>query len=317
MSNLKYRFTTLAMSMTLFGSHPLMAADCGPGSHWVGSCPAAIYSVDTMLDVTIKDRPCEANGGSSHHVILKGDTRFSTGAAQTDPRHQINFEMVSRLLTGGGYTYRAGRYQKLSQQSLGQITELGDPIWARLSLNLFFEIELPPNIMGGATLHNNEARRIQFDTDQFPPLPDYEPTRRVFTPLYNAGNVQVACFIESRHRTSVTDTTFTASVIRAVNLRWQSVPDPDRPDRMGFFVWRGQLKAGKTECVVDQKLFDEFYTEVKRISNLVPPTEGSDYSYLDNHVESGNTYCYALENVYSSGKSSFNLDDVVSVTVPH
>jgi len=312
MSNSTSRLTTMAMSMMLFGSNPLMAADCGPGSHWIDSCPAGSYSVDTILDVTIKEQPCDASGGTMHHVILQGQTQFKTEAAQTDELHEMKIEIVSRSFTGDGYLYRAGINQGLSQQSRGLVRELGDPNWARLYLDLFFEIKLPNTVMGGTTLHNNEARRIQLDTDKFPPSPDYESTRRVFTPLHNATNVEVACFIESRHRTSVTpnDATFTASVSKVVNLRWESVPDLDQ---MGFFVWRGQLKAGKTECVLDP----ESYTEVKRISKLVPLTEDLGYSYLDNQVESGNTYCYALEKVDLSGNSSFNLDDIASVTVPH
>lgn len=308
----KFRLTAI---LSLIGSTPVMAADCGPGPHWIDSCPAGTYSVPTMFDVTIKEQPCNVEGGSSHHVILRGETQTNRQAALTEPDHHIDTEIVSLSLTGDGYFFRAGKNEGLSQQSLGRITEMGDPNWARLYFDIFFQIKLPASIMGGATLHNNDALRKQYNIDLLPPAEYKPPTNeRFIIPLFNQSNAEVACFIKSAHKTSVTlsDGSFTATATNGVvNLSWKTA---DESNNAGFFVWRGELKAGKTECVLDP----ESYTEVKRMSALLYNDDfDASYSYEDKNVESGNTYCYALEDVDLTGKSTFHLDDLPSATVPY
>jgi hypothetical protein len=142
----KFRLTAI---LSLIGSTPIMAADCGPGPHWIDSCPAGTYSVPTIFDVTIKEQPCDVEGGLSHHVILQGETQTNRQAAQTEPDHHIDTEIVSLSLMSDGYFFRAGKNEGMSQQSLGRITEMGDPNWARLYFDIFFQIKLPASIMGG------------------------------------------------------------------------------------------------------------------------------------------------------------------------
>lgn len=107
---------------------------------------------------------------------------------------------------------------------------------------------------------------------------------------------------------------FSATVSeRVVTLTWETATEFNNA---GFFIWRGQLLAGKTEC----SLNPEDYTEVKRISTLVlaqgESGSGASYYYQDEAVESGNTYCYALEDVELDGTSTFHLDDIPSASVP-
>lgn len=94
-----------------------------------------------------------------------------------------------------------------------------------------------------------------------------------------------------------------------VTITWETASEIENA---GFFVWRGQLKAGKTKCSNKAKS----YTEVKRISSLLPAQgSGSFYSYSDNQVVSGNTYCYALEDVDLMDKHTFHIDDITAASV--
>jgi hypothetical protein len=108
------------------------------------------------------------------------------------------------------------------------------------------------------------------------------------------------------------DNSFTATASNgAVTIAWETAMEIDNA---GFYVWRGQLKADKTECSKNGK----DYTKVKRLNSTLVPAEGdaSSYSYEDWKVASGNTYCYALEDVDLFGKSTYHLDDIPSATVP-
>ena len=103
---------------------------------------------------------------------------------------------------------------------------------------------------------------------------------------------------------------FTATTSNGgVTIAWESASEIDNA---GFFVWRGQLKAGKTKCSQNVK----HYTEVKKISPFIPAQgSGASYSYEDNQVASGNTYCYALEDVDLMGKPTYHLDDITAAIV--
>jgi len=104
------------------------------------------------------------------------------------------------------------------------------------------------------------------------------------------------------------DNSFTATASNgAVTIAWETASEIDNA---GFFIWRGQLKADKTEC----SLNGEDYTEVKKISPFIlAQGSGAYYSYEDNQVASGNSYCYALEDIDLADKSTFHLDDISSV----
>jgi len=101
-----------------------------------------------------------------------------------------------------------------------------------------------------------------------------------------------------------------ATVLKnSVLVKWETASEIDN---VGFFIWRGQLKADKTECSLNA----EDYTEVKQISHFIlAQGSGTRYSHEDNQVASGNTYCYALEDVDLMDKSTYHLDDISSATV--
>lgn len=83
-------------------------------------------------------------------------------------------------------------------------------------------------------------------------------------------------------------------------------------DNAGFYVWRGQPLDGKCSDNPNN------YTDVQTITPLVASqgtdVSGATYTITDRHVVSGNTYCYALEDIDFSGNSTFHMDKIISVT---
>lgn len=104
-----------------------------------------------------------------------------------------------------------------------------------------------------------------------------------------------------------------------VTLTWKTMSEINNA---GFFVWRGQLKADKAKC----SLNTDDYTEVKQLNSILVPAKGDgssysgfSYSYEDNDVISGNTYCYALEDIELDGKrydDRSHLSDPISASMP-
>ncbi len=135
--------------------------------------------------------------------------------------------------------------------------------------------------------------------------------------LYNAAETAIeGCLIHAKHKvelpTLVTliDNSFTTTASNdAVTIAWETASEIDNA---GFFVWRGQLKADKTEC----SWHGEDYTEVKKISPFIlAQGSGASYSYEDKQVASFNTYCYALQDIDLMDKPTFHLDDITAATV--
>jgi hypothetical protein len=316
--------------------------DCGPGAHWIDSdingfpCPAGTdILLHTRLDITMDGLP----------IILRGPTRIEreagTTAAPTFPPsipssapplgdHHINTEMVSMVLTNndGTITLRAGVNEGLSQRSFGKIIELAaDSTIAYSYFEIFFEVDVRDDV--GTllqTLHPNGATVMAAMIKGVPPLRDsasnpvtsnqgsyrYVKVGTATFELYDEYGNLVATITVKSHITLVTliDNSFTATASNgAVTIAWETASEIDNA---GFFVWRGQLPAGKTECSKDGK----DYTEVKKISPFIlAQGSGTSYSHTDSQVASGNTYCYVLEDIDLMDKHTFHLDDITSASV--
>ncbi len=95
----------------------------------------------------------------------------------------------------------------------------------------------------------------------------------------------------------------------SVKLKWKT--DTEK-DNAGFKVWRGQSLDGKCADNPDN------YTTVRTITPLMASqgteVSGATYKMTDSNVVSGNTYCYALEDIDYNGKSTFHMNDIVSAT---
>ncbi len=104
-----------------------------------------------------------------------------------------------------------------------------------------------------------------------------------------------------------------------VTLTWKTMSEINNA---GFFVWRGQLQADKAKC----SLNTDDYTELKQLNSILVLAKGDgssysgySYSYEDNEVISGNTYCYALEDVELDGRrydDKSHLSKPISAKMP-
>jgi len=314
----KFRLTAVVLSVVGLGSSPVMAADCGPGAHWVDTCPAGIDILpNTRADITI-EIPC---GNSPGTFTLRGETNIDRQEGTTSPwvdppsipgtapalaDHHIHTEITLMDLTGDGLTLSVGNH--LTIPSLGGIIELAsDDMLAYSFFCVYFEIHNTPF----GTLHNHDCHLLERIIPEVPPLLEiYFPPVDQIILLYDDSEVEQACISGSRHVVLVTliDNSFTATASNgAVTIAWETASEIDNA---GFFVWRGQLKADKTKC----SLNGEDYTEVKKISPFIlAQGSGTRYSHEDRQVASRNSYCYVLEDIDLADKSTFHLDDISSV----
>jgi hypothetical protein len=321
--NSKCSLTAMALSIMSSGGSPVMAADCGPSKyHWIDFCPPGTDTIDTAIYAKIKDAPCDESG-SEDRVILFGQTELHRDAGQTSPDHHIDTEITSMVLTNNDatITLRAGEYEVFfSLSSTGRITEMNEDgscddsnngaCLANSYIDTFFELDVPSSYGATLTLHNKEAWHKESVIDRVSPIVVYELPDTPIS-LYNKDEEEVACFTESKYNTLVTIDSFTATASNgAVTIAWETAIEVDNA---GFFVWRGQLPAGETACSKDGK----DYAEVKQISPFIMAQgSGASYSYSDSQVTSGNTYCYALEDIDLMDKSTFHIDDITSASMP-
>ncbi|MEN8221311.1 MAG: hypothetical protein ABFS56_34180 [Pseudomonadota bacterium] len=149
------------------------------------------------------------------------------------------------------------------------------------------------------------------------PSPDHHnaqyPAGNFYIPPGNACDGGPCIVHTGPHTTEPTLVTLVENSFIAtagLNITWETASEVDNA---GFFIWRGQLKAGKTECSLDLNV----YAEVKRIEPFIQAQgAGAPYSYFDSQVASGNSYCYALEDLDLADKSTFHLDDLTLATMP-
>ncbi len=106
---------------------------------------------------------------------------------------------------------------------------------------------------------------------------------------------------------------FTATTLEnGVMLQWNTNAEVAT---VGFNVWRAQPAANRSckDTALNEFRYVTQVTE-QLISAMGSIHNGAAYSHLDATAKAGNDYCYALEEVDSSGKSIFHLDYIISAT---
>jgi hypothetical protein len=292
--------------------------ECGPGAGWVIGCPSGFDTAMSSGSFEVRGPDCVGNG---QEMTLRGPTTIFRGE---ESNGTIPTEMVSLELSGNGFTVRAGDGEGNLEDdgplySPGEITEqASNPILADSFFDVYFEIETPD----GSKLYNQEPCHMESVIDRVPPLKNaidknesaenmYACDELLLYPHPNAIIDPVACLIHPKHFLSVTLDSFTAKPKNgSVKLKWKTGTEKDNA---GFKVWRGEPVNG--QCSNDPNN----YTNVQAISPLVASqgTEVSGATYnnvTDSNVVSGNTYCYALEDIDYNGKSTFHMNDIVSAT---
>ena len=157
-----YTRCLLAITLLLIPGTAL-AQDCGPGPHWVDTCPAGTDESDSGALVGID---LNMDCGEDMSLILSGPTLIERQAGSP---HSINTEMISMDLTGGIGIWAGQGPSPYSGVTLdptvGMINELaGDPALAHSFFDVFFEVNL-----GGGFAYNHDPLIIEAEIDRVPP----------------------------------------------------------------------------------------------------------------------------------------------------
>ena len=158
--------------------------DCGPGEHWVDTCPGgvdqiedqgALIGIDTDLDceedVSLVMFPClDIPPLMIARTGPLDDSNYFPGLRPVDGHLDvIDTEIVEMCLAGGGFTFTAGAgpwHGVVLAPSLGAIAELpADPLLAESFFDVFFEIEIP----GEVFLYNHSPLRLATEIYCVPP----------------------------------------------------------------------------------------------------------------------------------------------------
>ncbi len=162
---------------------------CGPGAHWLETCPAGTSTMlfhratlgvdldlDCVVDIPMTLDPCLP---IEHMLVVRmtapqDDSVHYPGLALVDGHMDvIDTEIIEMCLTGDGATLRAGAGNGgLTAPSLGAMVEQpGDPFMIDSFFDVFVEVEIP----GLGTYYNHEPVRVES------PLTCLPPDNAVFT----------------------------------------------------------------------------------------------------------------------------------------
>jgi hypothetical protein len=163
---------------------------CPPGPGFVSSCSAGMDNLQTAalvgIDLTL-------DGVVDTNLILSGPAEV---IRQSPSGGQIDTEIVSMTLTGGGATLRAGSGLGLPA-SLGQIVQQQeDPSVADSFFDVFFEVDI-----GGMVVHNQTPLHVQMEIECIPPQGTYVHVITQPIPLFDQNGVHVANLVTARHIT--------------------------------------------------------------------------------------------------------------------
>ncbi len=200
-------------------------SQCGPGPHWVDTCPAGIDEIanqgaevgidldlDCVADVNLILRPCSA---PDDLLIVDRD----------DPvGHTIQTEIISMCLTSGGpapITLIAGAglgQGGVLAPSFGAIEEqVDDPKLADSFFDVFFEVDLG----GGMYVYNQTPLRIEAVINCVPPNARYIKPEGCF-PLYTSPilgqGMHVANLVTATHDVNIPTLTEWGLIIFGVVL---------------------------------------------------------------------------------------------------
>lgn len=165
-------------------SQSAWAQACGPGPHWIDTCPSGNVFAPTasgLIGIDLNDDCMEDSGFN-----LGGPMTISRSAGV--PHTIVPTEIVALSLTdgsAGGVTLTAGQSLTpggvLLNPSLGQIFELADTTTGDSFFNVFFEVFLP----GTGFVYNQIPVTFEAAITQVPPPNDYISPISC-TPLFTA-----------------------------------------------------------------------------------------------------------------------------------
>ena len=198
--------------------------DCGPGYHWVDTCPGGLDNMPTAglvgIDINLDCRP-------DTNLVLSGPVYIRRSGARDDSMHYpgiapvdghlevLDTEIISMSLTGGGVTLRAGAglgQSGVLASSLGAIVERpANAAWADSFFDVFVEMDLGD----GSFAYNHDPMRVTTVIDCLPPNRSYlHPSGCI--PLYASADPSSAELI--------------ANLVRADHSTYPECGDPATGD---------------------------------------------------------------------------------------
>jgi len=157
---------------------------CGPGPHWVDSCPTGLDVLDPTQVLAAIDLDFDPFCAPDATLILDGPVLIDRSEPQDDSGiffgtrpvdghlDVIDTEILSMVLSGGGATLRAGAGQGVGPSggllapTYGTIAEqAGDNTMADSFFDVFFEIDMG----GGLFVYNQAPVRVTAELDKAPP----------------------------------------------------------------------------------------------------------------------------------------------------
>jgi len=194
----------LAVFLLLSVSQHVGASSCGPGAHWVDTCASGTDTIPSSVGTLKIDLNFDGVADMTVNLTNSGPTTVFRGPGAP---HQIDTEMVSLQLIGGGLTVNAGDGigNLLCDGPLcspGAIIEQGgNSALADSFFDVFFEILGTPV----GRLHNNVPLHIEAVIDRVPP-----PVGTAYDPLppcpqqegcllFDDNNDRVAQLVDPTH----------------------------------------------------------------------------------------------------------------------
>ena len=203
---------------------------CGPGPHFIDTCPAgndylpsgALVGIDTTLDCLADTNLIMFGPVKVHRTNALDDSVNYPGTRPVDGHLDvIDTEILSMSLTGGGYTLTAGAGQGQAgvlTSSWGRIAEtLTDPAVGDSFFDVFFEVDLG----GGVYAYNHTALRVQTPVTCITPFQEYihvldcielydSPTggthiANLVAPIHDAYPFGACCFPDGSCQTTTTE----------------------------------------------------------------------------------------------------------------
>lgn len=205
--------------LAVFGSGSASAQACGPGDHWIDTCPAGTDSIPqsgALLGIDL-DGDCKKD----QNIILNGSVNQITRSGPKDDSDDfptfrsvdghsdvIDTEILSMELTGSGLVLRVGTATPGINPSVpptkGAIGEQpGDPALAESFFDVWFEVD-DGGALGGP-FYNHSALRIEAEIDQVPPKAVYLHPSPLCLDLFDApvgGNDTGINLVEASHNTA-------------------------------------------------------------------------------------------------------------------
>lgn len=162
-----------------FIAGPAARGQCGPGAHWVDSCPGGqdnfpnttgIGAIDITFDCGTDATIPVAGVAVIQHADPSDDSQNYPGTRPVDGHLDvIDTEILSMSLTGGGGIIVAGEGQGqggVLPASPGVIAEdQSDPTLAESFFDCYFEA-----YVAGVYVYNHDPIRLQASIDRFPPF---------------------------------------------------------------------------------------------------------------------------------------------------